>query len=64
MTSDSNSEPDGFVSLKQGMSDPAAIGEYYNKWAGSYDETLATWDYAAPEEVAALTVPHLATGAA
>ncbi|MBD8878815.1 class I SAM-dependent DNA methyltransferase [Roseibium polysiphoniae] len=64
MTSDSTLEPAGFVSLKQGSSDPDAIGDYYNKWAGSYDETLATWDYAAPEEVAALTAPHLETGAA
>ncbi|MEJ8473247.1 class I SAM-dependent DNA methyltransferase [Roseibium algae] len=63
MTVDSNSEPDGFVSLKQGLKDPDAIADYYDQWAVSYDQTLATWDYAAPGEAAALIVPHLVSEA-
>lgn len=60
MDRDSN---DRFTSLKAGSTDSQAIADYYDDWAKSYDATLATWEYAAPEDAAALIAPHLPAGA-
>lgn len=52
-----------FANLKDGLPDAAAVSSYYDDWAGSYDETLAAWNYAAPEDSSSLIGPHLAPGA-
>lgn len=45
----SNQSPDW---LRQGDTDPEAIAEAYDQWAGSYDDDLAQWSYQAPGRVA------------
>lgn len=37
--------------LRQDPSDPAAVAERYDAWAGSYDAELASWSYRAPAVV-------------
>ncbi|MCP3910560.1 MAG: class I SAM-dependent methyltransferase [Actinomycetia bacterium] len=41
-------DPDG------GHDTPAAIADYYDRWAGAYDTDLVAWDYRAPTRAASL----------
>lgn len=41
-------DPDG------GHTDPAAVADYYDRWADGYDTDLASWDYRAPRRAASL----------
>jgi predicted TPR repeat methyltransferase len=59
MAQDNTSQSGGFTSLKAGSTDSDAIADYYDDWAGTYDATLASWDYQAPKDAAALLAPHL-----
>jgi len=59
MAQDKKPRSGGLTSLKAGSTDTDAIADYYDDWAGTYDETLATWDYQAPRDTAALLAPHL-----
>ena len=38
--------------LKQGSTSSGEVKEVYDNWAGSYDETLESWDYRAPAQAA------------
>jgi predicted TPR repeat methyltransferase len=38
--------------LKQGSTLSGEVREIYDDWAGSYDETLESWDYRAPAQAA------------
>ncbi|EKV29765.1 Williams-Beuren syndrome chromosome region 27 [Caenispirillum salinarum AK4] len=51
------------TSLKDGSTDSGAVETYYDDWAGTYDDTLASWDYQAPRDAVDQLVPHLAEGA-
>ncbi len=50
-------------SLRQGTTDSRAVQSYYDDWADRYDETLAEWQYRAPEDASDLLAPHLGDGA-
>lgn len=39
--------------LLEGSADPAAVADYYDRWATAYDADLAAWRYDAPAVVAA-----------
>ncbi|MBP5856175.1 methyltransferase domain-containing protein [Marivibrio halodurans] len=65
MTRDnSGAEDTGMRTLKDGSTDSASVETYYDDWAGSYNDTLATWDYRAPDEAAERLAPHLSAGSA
>ncbi len=51
------------TSLRQGTTDSSAVQSYYDDWADRYDETLAEWQYRAPEDASDLLAPHLGDGA-
>lgn len=51
------------TSLRQGTTDSLAVQSYYNDWADKYDETLAEWQYRAPEDASDLIAPLLGDGA-
>ncbi len=51
------------TSLRQGTTDSLAVQSYYDDWADKYDETLAEWQYQAPEDASDLLAPHLGDGA-
>lgn len=38
--------------LKQGSTSSGEVRKIYDDWAGSYDETLESWDYRAPTQAA------------
>lgn len=63
MTSKDRSATGTFSSLRQGSTDAAAVEQYYDDWADSYDATLADWNYHAPEDACALLAPSLNPGA-
>lgn len=50
------------VSLRQGTTDARVVEAYYDDWARTYDATLQSWQYRAPEDAADLLAPHLAPG--
>ncbi len=54
--------PNGF-DLRGGTTDAEAVASYYDDWSESYDATLEAWNYTAPDDAAALMLPHLAPGA-
>lgn len=47
------------ASLRQGSTDTAAVQGYYDDLAERYDDTLAAWQYRAPEDARDLLTPHL-----
>lgn len=47
--------------LVRGSTSPDDVRHYYDELADSYDTTLASWGYQAPERVAAITLEALAT---
>ncbi len=49
--------------LGQDPSDPAAVAERYDAWAGSYDDDLASWSYRAPATVAEVVTTRRASAA-
>ena len=51
------------TSLRQGATDTDAVKRYYDEMADRYDDTLAAWQYRAPEDACDLLTPHLADGA-
>ena len=51
------------TSLRQGATDTGAVKSYYDDMADRYDDTLAAWQYRAPEDGCDLLTPHLAEGA-
>ena len=53
----------GFRSLKEGSTDSTAIKSYYDEWAETYDATLSSWNYQAPEDAADALCKHLKPGA-
>ncbi|WP_417692519.1 class I SAM-dependent DNA methyltransferase [Roseibium sp.] len=59
MKNANTSAPRGFSSLKAGSTDTEAIAVYYDGWASTYDETLAGWEYEAPNDIARLVASHL-----
>src|SRR5690625_30631 len=63
MQADSKHEPQGLSSLKAGSTDSGRVESYYDDWARSYDQTLRSWHYQAPEDAADLLLPHLEPGA-
>ena len=50
-------------SLRQGATDTDAVKSYYDDMADHYDDTLAAWQYRAPEDACELLTLHLAEGA-
>ena len=60
-----NSQPETFAleSLREGTTDSRAAQRYYDDLAASYDETVAEWQYRAPEDASEILVPHLAVSA-
>ena len=46
-------------SLRQGSTETAAVKSYYDEMADHYDDTLAAWQYRAPEDACDLLTPHL-----
>ncbi len=48
--------------LKSGTTDAAAVSDYYDDWASSYDETLRAWNYQAPSAAAERLAPYLDAG--
>ena len=63
MQRDQVPETPGLQSLREGTTDSRAVESYYDNWAAGYDETLADWQYRAPEDACDLLVPHLDDGA-
>lgn len=51
------------VSLKVGSTDSQSIKSLYDDWAETYDATVGSWDYEAPNDAAKLLVSHLQPGA-
>jgi predicted TPR repeat methyltransferase len=49
MNADDTSGHDGLSKLSRDSKD---VAQYYDDWAGDYDETIADWRYEAPEKVA------------
>lgn len=37
------------------------VAEYYDNWAGDYDETLADWRYEAPEKIASMLLSKMSS---
>lgn len=52
----------GLTSLKDGSTNSTAIAAYYDEWAETYDATLKSWDYQAPDDAAATLGAHLKSG--
>lgn len=48
--------------LKTGATDSRAVSGYYDDWAGTYDETLKSWNYTAPADAAELLSVYLKNG--
>ncbi len=51
MTTDNTVNHDGLSTLSRNSDD---VAQYYDNWAANYDNTLAEWQYDAPEQVAAM----------
>lgn len=47
-------DPDWLTDPDGGHGTPAAVADYYNQWADSYNTDLAAWDYRAPSRAASL----------
>lgn len=47
------------TSLRQGTTETGAVQNYYDDMADHYDDTLAAWQYRAPEDACDLLTPHL-----
>ena len=60
MTGKPESARPGLASLRQASTDSRAVQSYYDDLAARYDDTLAQWQYRAPDDVSALLAPHLA----
>ncbi len=45
-------EPSGHDGLRNLARNSKDVAQYYDDWAADYDETLADWQYEAPEKVA------------
>lgn len=60
MTPENDSDRAG---LSHMSTESPIVEEYYDDWAEKYDETLADWNYRAPEEAAAILREHLGPGA-
>lgn len=56
-------ERDEEFSLRRGSTDPDAVRRHYDDWAGSYDTTLAEWEYRAPADAAATLASLLSPAA-
>lgn len=48
------------TSLRKGSTETGAVKSYYDEMADHYDDTLAGWQYRAPEDACDLLTPHLA----
>ena len=51
------------TSLRQGTTESGAVQSYYDDMAARYDDTLAAWQYRAPEDACDVLAPYLADGA-
>lgn len=51
------------TSLRKGSTETGAVKSYYDEMADHYDDTLAGWQYRAPEDACDLLAPYLADGA-
>lgn len=60
---DDTDTSDTFTSLKNGSTDSKAVAAYYDDWAETYDTTLESWNYQAPDEAAAKICAQLETDA-
>jgi predicted TPR repeat methyltransferase len=56
MNSGNQKPHSGLSSLSKKSDD---VAEYYDNWSGDYDETLAQWQYEAPEQVASMLLTEL-----
>lgn len=56
-------EPPAFTSLREGTTDSRAVQSFYDDLADAYDDTIAEWQYQAPEDACDLLMPHLGDGA-
>lgn len=59
MSSQDKPERGGLRDLSRNSED---VAKYYDEWAEDYDDTLAQWQYEAPEQVAARLKQELDTG--
>jgi predicted TPR repeat methyltransferase len=57
------SNSDDHAWLKQGSTSSGDVAQAYDDWAASYDETLASWNYRAPERAASLLRDKIAPDA-
>jgi predicted TPR repeat methyltransferase len=58
-----DSAREGLDWLKDGTTDSADVATYYDDWAGTYDATLETWNYQAPDRAADTLCELLTAGA-
>ena len=63
MTMNGGSAGNTLWQFKDGSTESRAVETYYDDWAETYDETLAGWQYHAPQDSVELLAPHLAPGA-
>ncbi len=47
--------------LTEGSTDSEEVAQYYDDWAASYNDSLASWDYQAPRDVADLMRKYVPT---
>jgi predicted TPR repeat methyltransferase len=60
MESDKRSKHDGLSNMSKKSDD---VADYYDNWASGYNESLADWQYQAPEQVASMLSAELPVSA-
>jgi len=51
-------DPGWLTDLNAGHNIASDVAQYYDQWAGGYDDDLSSWNYRAPSRAASLLTAH------